>query len=41
MAAIAESCEVKRGVASKALSTLASIAVQETTQTGKFRLRIW
>merc|ERR1712037_187395 len=38
LAAIAESCEVKRGVASKALSTLASIAVEETKKNGKFKI---
>merc|ERR1712078_94882 len=38
LAAIAESCEVKRGVASKALSTLASIAVEETKKNGKFKV---
>merc|ERR1712207_92072 len=36
LAAIAENCEVKRGVASKALSTLASIAAAETKKNGKF-----
>merc|ERR1711988_1336636 len=35
-AAIAESCEVKKGVIGKALSTLASIAVAETKKNGKF-----
>merc|ERR1711869_125536 len=38
LAAIAESREVKRGVASKALSTLASIAVEETKKNGKFKV---
>merc|ERR1711966_130253 len=36
LAAIAEKCEVKRSVASKALSTLASIATEETKKNGKF-----
>merc|ERR1711981_478675 len=36
LAAIAESCEVKRSVAATALSTLASIATQETKKNGKF-----
>ena len=35
-AAIAESCEVKKGVIGKALSTLASIAAAETKKNGKF-----
>merc|ERR1712125_103158 len=35
-AALAESCEVKRGVISTALSTLASIATQEAKKNGKF-----
>merc|ERR1719226_458066 len=35
-AAIAESCEVKKGVIGKALSTLASIATAETKKNGKF-----
>ena len=35
-AAIAESCEVKKGVIAKALSTLASIATAETKKNGKF-----
>merc|ERR1712023_241086 len=34
--ALAESCEVKRGVISTALSTLASIATQEAKKNGKF-----
>merc|ERR1739848_554768 len=38
LAAIAESCEVKRGVARKALSTLASIALEETKKNGKFKV---
>merc|ERR1711906_70514 len=36
VAAIAESCEVKKGVASTALSTLASIGTEETKKNGKF-----
>merc|ERR1712060_391283 len=36
MAAIAESCEVKKQVASQALSTLASIATTECQKNGKF-----
>merc|ERR1711966_354399 len=36
LAAIAEKMEVKRSVASKALSTLASIATEETKKNGKF-----
>merc|ERR1711988_846374 len=36
LAAIAEKCEVKRSVASTALSTLASIATEETKKNGKF-----
>merc|ERR1711933_42384 len=35
-AALAESCEVKRGVISTTLSTLASIATQEAKKNGKF-----
>merc|ERR1712151_57245 len=35
-AALAESCEVKRGVISTALSTLASIATTEAKKNGKF-----
>merc|ERR1711933_202194 len=35
-AALAESCEVKKGVISTALSTLASIATTETKKSGKF-----
>merc|ERR1711904_449167 len=35
-AALAESCEVKKGVISTALSTLASIATQEAKKNGKF-----
>merc|ERR1740121_2329143 len=35
-AALAESCEVKRGVISTALSTLASIATNEAKKNGKF-----
>merc|ERR1712203_1141875 len=35
-AALAESCEVKKGVISTALSTLASIATTETKKNGKF-----
>merc|ERR1712176_1596297 len=35
-AALAESCEVKKGVISTALSTLASIATSETKKNGKF-----
>merc|ERR1711999_51140 len=35
-AALAESCEAKRGVISTALSTLASIATQEAKKNGKF-----
>merc|ERR1711920_212882 len=35
-AALAESCEVKRGVISTALSTLASIATKEAKKNGKF-----
>merc|ERR1712083_425974 len=35
-AALAESCEVKRGVISTALSTLASIAATEAKKNGKF-----
>merc|ERR1712232_33151 len=35
-AALAESCEVKKGVISTALSTLASIATTETKKRGKF-----
>merc|ERR1712125_133916 len=35
-AALAESCEVKRGVISTALSTLASIATQEAKKNVKF-----
>ena len=35
-AAIAESCEIKKGVAMKALATLASIGAQETKKSGKF-----
>merc|ERR1712222_29516 len=38
LAAIAESCEVKRGVARTALSTLASIALEETKKNGKFKV---
>merc|ERR1711904_615382 len=36
LAAIAERCEFKRSVASTALSTLASIATEETKKNGKF-----
>merc|ERR1712203_737093 len=36
MAAIAESCEVKRNVIGQALSTLASIATAEAKKNGKF-----
>merc|ERR1712054_727236 len=36
LAAIAEACEVKRSVASTALSTLASIGTEETKKNGKF-----
>merc|ERR1711906_76113 len=36
VAAIAESCEVKKGVASTALATLASIGTEETKKNGKF-----
>merc|ERR1712050_790375 len=36
MAAIAESCELKKPVASKVLSTLASIATEQTKKNGKF-----
>merc|ERR1711933_665206 len=35
-AALAESCEVKKGVIGTALSTLASIATAETKKNGKF-----
>merc|ERR1712006_63748 len=35
-AALAESCEVKRGVISTALSTLASIVTTEAKKNGKF-----
>merc|ERR1712151_990386 len=35
-AALAESCEVKSGVISTALSTLASIAAKELKKSGKF-----
>merc|ERR1712086_985327 len=35
-AALAESCEVKKGVISTALSTLASIATTEAKKNGKF-----
>ena len=35
---IVESCEVKRGVASKRLSTLANLAVEETKKKGKFNM---
>jgi nucleoid DNA-binding protein len=34
--AIAESCEIKKAVAGKALATLATIAAQETKKSGKF-----
>merc|ERR1711966_322106 len=36
VAAIADSCEVKKSVASTALATLASIATEETKKNGKF-----
>merc|ERR1711904_214492 len=36
MAAIAESCELKKQIASKVLSTLASIATEQTKKNGKF-----
>ncbi len=34
--AIAESCEIKKGVASQVLASLASIAATETKKSGKF-----